>query len=286
MPELFSRIGRLQPPANQPRAISSRQLLLVAVYSRPSTLAKVFGMDPARLIIVIVVVLAAAVGIWLYSRRTTLLKDNLLPQIQPERQAYSLGRWQLAFWFTIILLSFIGLYVMTGDYRNIMTTQALWLMGISGATGVSAVAVDVLKDSPADAANRGLKALGLQAYDDVERTRTEIDQRAAQLKADLPPANAAQLAIEIRDRKLLLEAYERTIRPFVSHGWYKDLTTDDNGPALHRVQTLAWTVTLGVVFVVNVIANHAMPTLDASLLLLTGISNAGYIGFKYPEPQQ
>ena len=80
----------------------------------------------------------------------------------------------------------------------------------------------------------------------------------------------------------------------MSQGWYKDLTTDTNGAALHRVQTLVWTIALGVVFIATVIANLTtgvathliMPQFDTSLLLLLGISNAGYIGFKYPEPQQ
>ena len=249
--------------------------------------------DITRLTIAIVVVIVAIAAIWLYGRRTTLLKDNLLPQIAPERQPYSLGRWQMAFWFVIIFDSFVAIYIARDDF-NSLNPQALWLMGISAASGVSAVVVDVLKDSPADAANRGLKALGLQNYDDVERTRAEIAQREALLKTIPPPANAPQLAVEISDRELLLAAYERVIRPFVSQGWYKDLTTDTNGAALHRVQTLVWTIALGVVFIATVIANLTtgvathliMPQFDTSLLLLLGISNAGYIGFKYPEPQQ
>ena len=249
--------------------------------------------DVTRLTIAIVVVIVAIAAIWLYGRRTTLLKDNLLPQIAPERQPYSLGRWQMAFWFVIIFDSFVAIYIARDDF-NSLNPQALWLMGISAASGVSAVVVDVLKDSPADAANRGLKALGLQNYDDVERTRAEIAQREALLKTVPPPANAPQLAVEISDRELLLAAYERVIRPFVSQGWYKDLTTDTNGAALHRVQTLVWTIALGVVFIATVIANLTtgvathliMPQFDTSLLLLLGISNAGYIGFKYPEPQQ
>jgi hypothetical protein len=249
--------------------------------------------DITMLTIAIVVVIIATGGLWLYGRRSTLLKDNLLPQIAPERQPYSLGRWQMAFWFVIIFNSFVAIYIARDDFHS-LNPQALWLMGISAASGVSAVVVDVLKDSPADAANRGLRALGLQSYDDVERTRAEIAQRQVLLQANPPPANAAQLAIEINDRQLLLTAYERVIRPFVSHGWYKDLTTDLNGAALHRVQTLVWTIALGVVFVATVVANLTnniatnliMPQFDNSLLLLLGISNAGYIGFKYPEPQQ
>ncbi len=228
---------------------------------------------------------ALAGALWLVARGTTLLRDNMLPQIAPERQTYSLGRWQMAFWFTLIPGSFIAIFILTGHYNGVVSDQAVWLMGISAGSGVAAVAVDVVRDSPADAANRGLIALGLRTYGDVQRTRDEIAQRETRLKANPPPPDVAQLALEIHDRRLLLKAYENAIQPFVSEGWLKDLTTDLNGAALHRVQTLAWTIILGLVFVVEVIENRAMPQFDASLLILLGISNSGYIGFKYPEPQ-
>lgn len=240
---------------------------------------------PLQLAVAAVIVVAATAAVWLAARHSTLLKDNLLPQIAPMRQPYSLGRWQMAFWFTLIFVAFLALYAVTGNYHTI-TPQALWLMGISATSGISAIAVDVMKDSPADWANRGLQALGLQTYADVVRVRQEIADRSAQLSGKPPPAQAQQLALDIRDRQLLLTAYENAIAPFVSEGWYKDITTDLNGAALHRVQTLAWTLALGLVFVIGVITDHAMPQFDGSLLILLGISNAGYVGFKYPEIQQ
>jgi len=243
------------------------------------------AVPPVQLGGAVLVVIAAVTAVWLWSRRTTLLRDNLLPQIAPHQQPYSLGRWQMAFWFTLIFAAFVGIYVLTSNYHTI-TPQTLWLMGIAASSGIAAVAVDVIKDTPADAANRGLQALGLNTYADVERTRQEISDREDQLKAN-PATNIAQkLNLEIRDRRLLLTAYENAIKSFVSEGWFKDITTDLNGSALHRVQALAWTLALGVVFVVGAITDHVMPQFDPSLLLLLGISNAGYIGFKYPEPQQ
>jgi hypothetical protein len=240
---------------------------------------------PLNLAVAIVPVVIAVGAVWLGGRRSALVKDNLLPQIAPAQQPYSLGRWQMAFWFTLIFVAFIGIYIFNGNYHTI-TPQALWLMGISATTGISAIAVDIIKDTPVDAANRGLKALGLQTYADVERTRQEIASREQQLKANPAPNVAQQIGLEIRDRQLLLTAYENAIAPFVSDGWYKDLTTDSNGAALHRVQTLAWTLALGVIFVIGVIANRQMPQFDSSLLLVLGISSAGYVGFKYPEPTQ
>ena len=191
----------------------------------------------------------------------------------------------MAIWFALIYFSYVVIFLVTGRY-NAIAPQALWLMGISATSGVAAIAVDVVKESPADAVNRGLRALAFQTYTDVQAVRREISDRERELKANPPPANAQQLTLEIRDRNLALTAYGNAIRPYVSEGWYKDLTTDLNGAALHRVQVLVWTITLGVVFTIEVFSNLAMPQFDSSLLLLLGISNASYVGFKYPEPQQ
>ena len=241
--------------------------------------------SPLPLTGAVLLVLVATGAVWLGSRRTTLLRDNLLPQIEAMRQPYSLGRWQMAFWFTLIYAAFFAIWIFTGTLPKI-PQQELWLMGISAASGVSAIAVDKLKDSPADAVCRGLEALGLQTYADVKRVRQEIAERVEQLKSNPPPEIAQKLNLEIRDRQLLLTAYEMKIRPFISEGWYKDITTDLNGAALHRVQTVFWTLGLGVVFVVSVLTTWALPEFDNSLLILLGISNAGYVGFKYPERQQ
>ena len=102
-------------------------------------------------------------------------------------------------------------------------------MGISGTTGVAAIAVDIVKDTPSDAANRGLRALDLNTYADIVRVRQEIEDRKAKL-AENPPAEVGQrLGLEIHDRELLLRTYEDIIKPFVSEGWWKDVTTDLNG---------------------------------------------------------
>jgi hypothetical protein len=236
-----------------------------------------------QLVVVAGISIAIIVLVWVSARGSTLLKDNLLRQIAPAQQPYSLGRWQMAFWFILIFIAFVTLFALTGDIRTI-NSQALWLMGISGACGLSAIAVDLAKDTPADAANRALRALGLNNYADVQRVRQEIADRKEKLKSAPPDSN--KLTLEIRDRELLLQAYERAIKPFVSDGWYYDLTTDLNGMALHRLQVFCWTWTLGLVFLCGLYTDLTMPQFDTSLLVLLGISNGGYVGFKYPEPQQ
>ena len=264
------------------------------------------------------------------ARTTTTLRDALLPQLPPQEQPYSLGRCQMAFWFVLVFASFVFLYVLLWDYDTV-STQAVALMGISSATALAAVAVDIVKDSPADAANRALQALGINAYADVLRMREEIvfrqpqvppaQAKAASTKTTADQAktvsdsvaananatqaqkeNAAKAAkdakdladaaerdlkalqAEIQDRQIALRTYDDKSGPFRSESWFKDITTDLNGPTVHRLQVVFWTAALGGVFLVGVYRDLSMPPdFSATLLALMGLSGAGYVGFKYPE---
>jgi hypothetical protein len=239
-----------------------------------------------RLLIAGIAVLFVAALVWGRARNSTTLRDNLLPQVEPRRQPYSLGRWQMAFWFTLIFASFIFLFFLMWDY-NTISPQALGLMGISGATALASVAVDVAKNTPADDANRGLRALGLHNFADVLRVRQEIIDRQTELAAGGPlkEQRVKHLHTEILDRQSVLRTYDDAIKPFVTGGWFKDLTTDLNGTALHRLQVFCWTCVLGAVFLFGVYRNLAMPNFSNTLLALMAISSAGYVGFKYPEAQ-
>ena len=242
---------------------------------------------PVRLLFATVFIGAVFVIVWGTARRSATLKDNLIPQIDPARQTYSLARWQMAFWFTLVFASYVLLYIILGD-ANTLSNQALMLMGISGATALAAVAVDAAKDTPADAVNAGLRLLGIKNYTDIDRINAEIADRQKRL-ASTPPASAqviAQLNSEILDRQLLLQNYEDAIKGFVSEGWFKDIVTDLNGTALHRLQVLCWTSLLGVIFLIDVWHDLTMPQFSDTLLALMAVSGAGYVGFKYPEAQQ
>ena len=275
----------------------------------------------------VVVVFGLVVG---NARKTTTLRDALLPQLPPNEQPYSLARCQMAFWFVLVFASFVFLYVLLWDYDTV-STQALALMGIASGTALASVAVDVVKDSPADAANRGLQALGIFTYLDLPRIQEEIASRKPQVAPAQAAATAAQAAASaadatsrataadpnatqpqkdsaeaaakqakaladaadrdlkaleagIQDREVALRTYEDKVGPFRSESWFKDITTDLNGPTVHRLQVVFWTAALGVVFVVGVYRDLAMPPdFSGTLLALMGLSGAGYVGFKYPE---
>ncbi len=70
-------------------------------------------------------------------------------------------------------------------------------------------------------------------------------------------------------------------------GSWKDFFTDicvgDAGASFHRVQVLLWTLLLSAYFIRSVCDVISMPVFDSSMLLLLGISNGTYLGFKVQE---
>ncbi|MDR2852902.1 MAG: hypothetical protein LBV61_07630 [Burkholderiaceae bacterium] len=267
--------------------------------SNPATLIKGADKTPTfefatftglRLTFALVIVLIVVAAVWAGALKTTLLKDSLLPQLAPKEQTFSLGRTQMAFWFTIVFAAFVFLFFFLGDYNNAMTAQALILMGLSGATTIFAVAIDASKDTPISAANATLRASGITTYADVEKLDAEIElkQRELQTQQKAHPSDATaivRLQAEISSRQDQKKSWYDTTRPFISQGWYHDLTTDINGPALHRLQMFYWTLALGAIFLWQVIQDLAMPQFSETLLALIGVTSTGYLGFKYPEKQ-
>jgi len=244
-------------------------------------------LSPVRLALAAFAILLVTGLVWGGAKRSTLLKDNLVPQIDPKRQPYSLGRWQMAFWFTLIFASYVFLYILLWD-QNTLSEQALMLMGISSATAFGAVTVDVMKDSPADAVNAALRALGIKNFDDVIKLRMDLESWLQQAASTNPAPTAetlAQLQAKIVDQQLLLQTYDDAIKPYVSDGWFADITTDLNGTALHRLQVFCWTLLLGVIFLFDVWSTLTMPQFSGTLLALMAISGTGYVGFKYSANQ-
>ena len=239
-------------------------------------------MDLLGLLLSIVIVAAIFALMFFVFKKSAILKDQLIPQIPPNQQTFSLARTQMAFWFLIILLSFLDLFITKASFIGVVTSQALTLMGISALTAGGSAIVENVRDTPEDALNDGLKALGLCNYQNVvalERDISSLKDKANSI--GLAPSEQATL----NDKNLLLQTYKNRINPFLTQGWFKDLVTEVDGTALHRLQAFVWTVILGIIFIYEVYETHAMPDFDNNLLALMGVSNAGYVGFKYNEIQ-
>ena len=243
-------------------------------FEQISSDAVIFGGSAILLVIVLV---------WGAASTTNILRDALLPQLPGKDQPFSLGRTQMAFWFTVVFSSYLFLYIVLSNY-NTMTSQALMLMGISAGTAVFAVAIDAAKDTPIGRANDTLRAIGLNTYQDVLNLQGAIAAKNAAINAAASGANPALIA-DLVKLQAQEQTWKDTVAKYKSGGFFSDLTTDINGPALHRLQIVVWTVTLGVMFLLNVYGALVMPDFSPTLLALMGVTSAGYLGFKYPEKQ-
>jgi hypothetical protein len=94
--------------------------------------------------IFIALFILAVVGFLYLARTTAIIRDP--STLDPEKRPYSLGRTQMAFWFFIVVASYIFLWIVTGDFETI-TKQVLVLMGISASSALGAVAIDKHKDN-------------------------------------------------------------------------------------------------------------------------------------------
>jgi hypothetical protein len=246
---------------------------------------------------IILLVLALFFCIWL-ARRGWLIHDSNPPQPDAGKQKpYSLALTQAAFWFFLVIGSFIFIYLITDEY-NTITEQALILIGIGTGTALGAAMIEASKT---DTSNQDLSSLR------PERARvaaliTELTAKAADLNTKVQAAGAAatpedqtalqetNIALQENQAKLteldreIADAEGRLSKP-VSESFFKDILTDANGITLHRFQIVIWTVVLGALFVYGVYRELAMPEFSGTLLALMGISSGTYLGFKIPERQ-
>jgi hypothetical protein len=196
--------------------------------------------------------------VWL-GKYSDLLRD-LGPQNPADRRkSYSLARCQMGWWLLIVVPAFVFLWLVTEDL-NVLNASVLTLIGISAGTSLGARVQDKSKedDSLNDLLEERKMLLGLpQRSADQTNRLTQIDQLIAQRPPQYAPT---------------------------SENFLKDILTDASGVSLHRLQMAIWTVVLGIIFVVDVWCNLAMPEFDATILGLMGISSGTYLGFMLTEP--
>ena len=72
--------------------------------------------------------------------------------------------------------------------------------------------------------------------------------------------------------------------PKVIPAFFEDICVSDKSAGFHRVQMVLWTLVLGAFFVWNVMQVISMPEFSNTLLILMGITNGTYLGFKTQEP--
>lgn len=194
------------------------------------------------------------------------------------RRPYSLARCQLAFWFFLVVSSFLFLWLITGAY-DIITTSILALMGIGSGTALGAAIIDNSKKEQAHT-----------QYNALHAEQATLNDGLATLETQERSLSNADTAQEARDMKKRLHQVSREIGtlasevgPQKSHGFSNDLLSDATGVSFHRLQMFVWTIVLGIIFISSVWKRLAMPEFSATLLALQGLSAGTYLGFKMPE---
>jgi hypothetical protein len=230
---------------------------------------------------------------------SNLLRDTTARRNPSGRYPFSLALCQMAFWLFILVASFLFLWVVTGEY-NTMTASELALLGISATTGLAAIFINQITPpcqtstlSFAELQERDVKVIG-ETRAAAEKALAEalraLDSKREQL-VNAPDPVAAQKEIEsatkaadrLKQRVAELKERERYFSPGGRiKQFFLDLLQERNSVDFHRFQMMTWTVILGVVFVFGVFQQLAMPKFDATLLILMGISNGTYLGFKWP----
>ncbi|HEX7155530.1 MAG TPA: hypothetical protein VF618_28965 [Thermoanaerobaculia bacterium] len=226
--------------------------------------------------------LALMIGVFLlYARNSDMLRSG--PKAGGIRQAYSLARTQMAWWFVLVVIGYVFIWLVAGD-RDSIPASLLGLMGISAATALAARAVAVPGETRAAALR---KELDLQ--------RTSLEESIARIDTDLAATTDATLQATLaKSREDLVKARDKVIAEastvttiFPSAGFWNDLVTDDRGGvALDRFQIVAWSLVLGAVFFATALWELTMPEFDATMLALMGISSGTYVGFKLPQKSE
>ena len=193
----------------------------------------------------------------------------------------SLGRCQMAFWFFIVAGSYIFLWIVTGDYRT-LTAQELLLLGLSSATGLGAFLITDGSEAPTPRGSAALtKAeLSLEDVDKLQalaRSERELQKSAALTEAEILRSQERVAELDRRAayyKKGWRSALRRSVNDLLSE-------SNDGRPSFHRFQMIGWNFAFGVIFVRAVYYKLAMPEFSSDQLLLMGISNGTYLGFKW-----
>ena len=195
---------------------------------------------------------------------------------------YSLGRFQMAFWFSLVLASFLFIWLITDAY-DIITPSVLGLIGISVGTSLSSAVIDNSK-------REEMLKITKDSQQKQAQLTTDVASLNAQISAVPAPANKLDLEKERNEKQAEIQQLDATVKsniealkPKSSKGFLKDVLTDSNGMSFHRLQMFVWTFVLGIIFIYSVWYRLSMPEFSATLLALQGLTAGTFLGFKLPE---
>jgi hypothetical protein len=210
-----------------------------------------------------------------------VLRDGDMAAGGAAKKPWSLGRVQAAWWFFLVIASYLFIGLITGDYSSSITGTVLILLGIAAGTTVSAVVIDRSKDTPEQAALTNAASARLKS--EISVLEGAIGNLQAQLAAQ--PGSLGGNVNALEQALSALTAKQSQLRKLngESENFALDILSDANGVSFHRFQVAAWTLVLGIIFVVQVFRELAMPQFSETLLGLMGLSAGTFVALKVPE---
>jgi hypothetical protein len=224
---------------------------------------------------------------WWLATKTDLLRDRK-PVLWKQRRPYSLSLTQAAWWFVLVIVAFVFIWLVTGQYD--LSAEVLVLLGIGFGTALGSTVIGQNKSAtPTDVqtGNAELDAL-LSAKDafEIELTRLDSDKNKAGGAEKI--ALAEKLDARTADYNTLIAQIRQKFPEALGWGNINlrtDLVSDSHGANFHRFQMIVWTIVLGFIFIHSVLSRLSMPHFSATLLTLMGISSSAYLVGKSSEPQ-
>jgi hypothetical protein len=185
-------------------------------------------------------------------------------------RAFSLSRSQLAWWTCLVLIVFLVIFSITGDYNYVISGQSVMLLLLGGATTFGGALVDQSSD----------RQLTPEQKDKLLMLDDNRKNLIKQLKSKAYKCNnLQQINLNLKETIAEMNKIEQQ-----SAGFFSDILTDPNGEInLHRFQLSIWTMVLGFIFIYQALMTYKMPEFDENLLLLTGVSSGIYLALKTQE---
>lgn len=246
--------------------------------------------SPAYGVVALLLVLVIlAILVWL-AKTTNLIRETGTCPVPGKLKPYNLGRTQMAFWFFLIIASYLTIWLIT-DALDTITTSLLMLMGISGGTALGEALIDSGRDETQTSQLQSLTAEKQSLEQAIPELQSQIDSVNSKPTLTLEDtSNRDSLNKQLQDNRTRLSQVNQQVQALepvaarnVSHGFLRDILSDASGYSFHRFQIFAWTIVLGIIFVSSVYNSLNMPEFSATLLGLMGLSSGTYLGFKFPE---
>ncbi|MBD2177931.1 hypothetical protein H6F42_13505 [Pseudanabaena sp. FACHB-1998] len=232
--------------------------------------------------------------------------DNLRGSGITRNRVFSLGRFQLAWWFYIIVITWILLFTTTGSFNDLIPAQCLILLGISTSTAIGGSVIDSSNDRQLDETDKlklkkldeayqyitnksNQKKLLEKAYQNIEGekfkelSQLRINNEEFQFIIDICKDPKVPKLENIEEAKKSICKEMNKLEP-QSNNFFADILTNPSGEInLHRYQIFIWSVVLGLVFIYSVLTTLKMPEFDVNLLTLQGISSGTFLALKSQE---